>query len=49
MFYMRQGDKRVILFLHNQKIGRLFDPDEIYAGVEIEIPVYPPKTTANPP
>lgn len=36
------GDKReyVILFLHNQKIGRLIDPDKIYVGVEIEIPEY---------
>ena len=37
------GNKKdyIILFLHNQKIGRLVDPDEIYAGISIEIPVYP--------
>ncbi len=36
------GDKKewVILFLHNQKIGRLFHPDKIYAGTDIEIPTY---------
>lgn len=36
------GDKKdwVILFLHNQQIGRLFHPDKIYAGTDIEIPEY---------
>ena len=33
------GDE-AILFLHNRAIGRLTDPDKIYAGVEIEIPSY---------
>ncbi|NRD90934.1 hypothetical protein C8024_17990 [Sphingopyxis sp. BSNA05] len=29
-----------ILFLHNQNVGILFDPDEYYAGMSIEIPIY---------
>lgn len=34
----------LILFMHNQQAGILFDPDELYAGVTIEIPTY-----ADPP
>lgn len=36
----------MILFMHNQQAGILFDPDELYAGVAIEIPEYAPMPDA---
>jgi uncharacterized protein (DUF2235 family) len=44
------GDARdyAILFLHNLHAGILFDPNQIYVGQTIEIPVYPPHAPSLP-
>jgi hypothetical protein len=38
----------MILLMHNQQAGILFDPDELYAGVTIEIPENAPMPPVAP-
>lgn len=47
---MSGPEDQQILFLHNQNVGILFDPEEYYAGMTIEIPIYLklPEIEANP-
>ncbi|MBC2776497.1 T6SS phospholipase effector Tle1-like catalytic domain-containing protein [Parasphingopyxis marina] len=37
---MNGPEDAAILLLHNLNIGALFDPDELYVGVKIELPTY---------
>ena len=43
---MDGGPDEELVFEHNRKIGKLYDPSELYAGLQIEIPVY---TKRGPP